>query len=98
MRATPIPQIHSPISKGGASDVGARACDFGPAALVFINNDLDMYHDETDTPARAQTSALNEELGQVRPNWAVMLATRLTLPLPYPPSRFSTSSATRQER
>eukprot|EP00043_Microstomoeca_roanoka_P004522 m.50266 g.50266 ORF g.50266 m.50266 type:complete len:1089 (-) comp12533_c0_seq3:442-3708(-) len=35
-------------------------------ALVFINNDLDMYHDETDTPARARTSALNEELGQVQ--------------------------------
>ncbi|EDQ89125.1 uncharacterized protein MONBRDRAFT_8524 [Monosiga brevicollis MX1] len=35
-------------------------------ALVFINNDLDMYHEESDTPPRAQTSALNEELGQVQ--------------------------------
>eukprot|EP00055_Hartaetosiga_balthica_P013214 m.66930 g.66930 ORF g.66930 m.66930 type:complete len:1162 (+) comp8199_c0_seq1:30-3515(+) len=35
-------------------------------ALVFINNDMDMYHEETDTPARARTSALNEELGQVQ--------------------------------
>ena len=35
------------------------------AALVFINNDMDMYHAESDTPAQAQTSALNEELGQV---------------------------------
>eukprot|EP00730_Choanoeca_flexa_P004838 TRINITY_DN11817_c0_g1_i2.p1 TRINITY_DN11817_c0_g1~~TRINITY_DN11817_c0_g1_i2.p1 ORF type:complete len:1157 (+),score=344.14 TRINITY_DN11817_c0_g1_i2:140-3610(+) len=34
-------------------------------ALIFINNDLDIYHAESDTPARAQTSALNEELGQV---------------------------------
>lgn len=33
-------------------------------AIVFINNDLDMYHEETDTPPLARTSALNEELGQ----------------------------------
>lgn len=31
----------------------------------FINNDLNMYHHETDKPARARTSNLNEELGQV---------------------------------
>ncbi|KYQ90192.1 P-type ATPase [Tieghemostelium lacteum] len=31
----------------------------------FINNDLDMYHSESDTPALARTSNLNEELGQV---------------------------------
>ncbi|CAL5188826.1 unnamed protein product [Lathyrus oleraceus] len=31
----------------------------------FINNDLHMYHYETDTPALARTSNLNEELGQV---------------------------------
>ncbi|KAH9552613.1 hypothetical protein CY35_09G075500 [Sphagnum magellanicum] len=31
----------------------------------FINNDLKMYHDETDKPASARTSNLNEELGQV---------------------------------
>jgi phospholipid-translocating ATPase len=31
----------------------------------FINNDLNMYHAETDSPARARTSNLNEELGQV---------------------------------
>jgi phospholipid-transporting ATPase len=31
----------------------------------FINNDLRMYHTETNTPALARTSNLNEELGQV---------------------------------
>ncbi|KAJ0250619.1 hypothetical protein HA466_0139290 [Hirschfeldia incana] len=31
----------------------------------FINRDLHMYHAETDTPASARTSNLNEELGQV---------------------------------
>ena len=31
----------------------------------FINSDLEMYHEETDTPALARTSNLNEELGQV---------------------------------
>ena len=32
---------------------------------IFINQDLDMYCEETDTPAHARTSNLNEELGQV---------------------------------
>lgn len=32
---------------------------------VFINQDLHMYYEETDKPARARTSNLNEELGQV---------------------------------
>jgi phospholipid-transporting ATPase len=31
----------------------------------FINRDLDMYHDVTDTSAKARTSSLVEELGQV---------------------------------
>ncbi|XP_060196781.1 phospholipid-transporting ATPase 3-like isoform X2 [Lycium barbarum] len=31
----------------------------------FINNDLRMYHAESNTPAQARTSNLNEELGQV---------------------------------
>ncbi|KAG5522348.1 hypothetical protein RHGRI_034508 [Rhododendron griersonianum] len=31
----------------------------------YINNDLHMYHFETNTPALARTSNLNEELGQV---------------------------------
>lgn len=31
----------------------------------FINNDIQMYHPETDQPARARTSNLNEELGQI---------------------------------
>ncbi|KAF3431364.1 hypothetical protein FNV43_RR26095 [Rhamnella rubrinervis] len=31
----------------------------------FINKDLHMYHSETNTPALARTSNLNEELGQV---------------------------------
>ena len=34
-------------------------------ALVFINRDQAMYHEETDTPALARTSNLNEELGMV---------------------------------
>lgn len=34
-------------------------------ALVFINRDRAMYHEETDTPALARTSNLNEELGMV---------------------------------
>ncbi|XP_044737082.1 probable phospholipid-transporting ATPase IA isoform X2 [Chrysoperla carnea] len=33
---------------------------------IFINMDLQMYHEETDTPAMARTSNLNEELGQVK--------------------------------
>lgn len=32
---------------------------------VFINQDLQMYYEEGDKPARARTSNLNEELGQV---------------------------------
>lgn len=33
---------------------------------IFINWDLDMYYEPTDTPAMARTSNLNEELGQVQ--------------------------------
>lgn len=33
----------------------------------YINNDLYMYHAESNTPAQARTSNLNEELGQVMP-------------------------------
>ncbi|KAF6779665.1 hypothetical protein AHF37_00862 [Paragonimus kellicotti] len=33
---------------------------------LFLNWDLDMYDPDTDTPAMARTSNLNEELGQVR--------------------------------
>lgn len=33
---------------------------------IFINWDQDMYHAESDTPAVARTSNLNEELGQVK--------------------------------
>ncbi|GMN42516.1 hypothetical protein TIFTF001_011718 [Ficus carica] len=32
---------------------------------IFINHDQDMYDEETDKPAHARTSNLNEELGQV---------------------------------
>ena len=32
----------------------------------FINWDIDMYHKETDTPALARTSNINEELGQIK--------------------------------
>ncbi|KAH9609171.1 hypothetical protein KSS87_002397 [Heliosperma pusillum] len=34
-------------------------------SIKFINNDLNMYHVESNTPASARTSNLNEELGQV---------------------------------
>ncbi|KAK9845741.1 hypothetical protein WJX81_001079 [Elliptochloris bilobata] len=34
-------------------------------AFLFINSDRNMYHTETDTPASARTSNLNEELGMV---------------------------------
>lgn len=33
---------------------------------IFINFDSEMYHEETDTPAMARTSNLNEELGMVK--------------------------------
>uniref|UniRef100_A0AAY4AQT0 Phospholipid-transporting ATPase n=1 Tax=Denticeps clupeoides TaxID=299321 RepID=A0AAY4AQT0_9TELE len=33
---------------------------------LFINWDVEMYYPETDTPAMARTSNLNEELGQVK--------------------------------
>ena len=32
---------------------------------VLINSDLDMYYDQTDTPANCRTSSLVEELGQI---------------------------------
>ncbi|XP_011498077.1 PREDICTED: probable phospholipid-transporting ATPase IA [Ceratosolen solmsi marchali] len=32
---------------------------------IFINMDIELYHAETDTPAMARTSNLNEELGMV---------------------------------
>ncbi|CAI9096335.1 OLC1v1032445C2 [Oldenlandia corymbosa var. corymbosa] len=32
---------------------------------MFINQDINMYYEETDKPAHARTSNLNEELGQV---------------------------------
>lgn len=31
----------------------------------FMNNDLEMYHAETDTPFQVRTMSLNEELGQI---------------------------------
>ncbi len=34
--------------------------------MKFINGDRDMYDAETDTPALARTSNLNEELGQIQ--------------------------------
>ncbi|XP_033111210.1 phospholipid-transporting ATPase IB-like [Anneissia japonica] len=37
---------------------------FGQA--LFINSDIEMYHEDTDTPAQARTSNLNDELGQVK--------------------------------
>lgn len=35
-------------------------------SMLFIAADREMYHAETDTPALARTSNLNEELGMVR--------------------------------
>ncbi|KAF2453146.1 hypothetical protein BDY21DRAFT_293484 [Lineolata rhizophorae] len=32
---------------------------------MFFLNDIDMYHEESDTPFEARTSTINEELGQV---------------------------------
>ncbi len=32
---------------------------------MFMMQDLDMYHEETDTPARVRTMNLNEDLGQI---------------------------------
>ena len=32
----------------------------------FIGQDIEMYHEETDTPAKARTSTLSEELGQIQ--------------------------------
>lgn len=34
-------------------------------STLFVFEDLQMYHAESDTPALARTSNLNEELGQV---------------------------------
>ncbi|GMH77774.1 hypothetical protein TrST_g13861 [Triparma strigata] len=34
--------------------------------VVLINNDKEMYHEDTDTPTNARTSNLVEELGQVK--------------------------------
>ncbi len=31
----------------------------------FINQDLDMFDEDLETPAKARTSNLNEELGQI---------------------------------
>ncbi|KAL0584012.1 hypothetical protein ABG067_006109 [Albugo candida] len=31
----------------------------------WMNNDVEMYHEETDTPCQVQTMSLNEELGQI---------------------------------
>lgn len=33
--------------------------------LLLLNSDLDMYHEETDTPARCNTNTILENLGQV---------------------------------
>ncbi|CAG8497904.1 12942_t:CDS:2 [Ambispora leptoticha] len=35
------------------------------AQTYFINNDIQMYHEPSDTPAEARTSTINEDLGQV---------------------------------
>ena len=37
----------------------------GFACVLFSPQDVEMYYSETDTPAMARTSNLNEELGQV---------------------------------
>ena len=35
-------------------------------AQMYLLNDIDMYHKETDTPLEARTSTINEDCGQVR--------------------------------
>jgi P-type E1-E2 ATPase len=35
------------------------------AMSFLIGWDLQMYHEESDTPAKARTTTLNEELGQI---------------------------------
>lgn len=35
------------------------------AQIVFLNDDIDMYHEETNTPLEARTSTINEDLGQI---------------------------------
>ena len=45
-------------------------------SLVFIGLDRSMYHAETDTPAVARTSNLNEELGMVN----TILSDKVTTP------------------
>lgn len=37
-----------------------------PVQAIFINFDVEMYHAESNTPAMARTSNLNEELGMVK--------------------------------
>ena len=32
---------------------------------IIMSKDLEMYHEDTDTPANVRSSALNEELGQI---------------------------------
>lgn len=36
-----------------------------PRQSWFMDQDLDMYHEESDTPSRVRTMNLNEDLGQV---------------------------------
>jgi len=43
-----------------------ESCNVYMQAVKFINGDLEMYDAETDTPALARTSNLNEELGQIQ--------------------------------
>jgi hypothetical protein len=42
------------------------------AQAYFISTDIEMYYPLTNTPARARTSNLNEELGQVCVSCAVL--------------------------
>lgn len=37
--------------------------------LYFMDQDLDMYHEPTDTPSKVRTMNLNEDLGQVSVYW-----------------------------
>ena len=34
--------------------------------MILLQWDIDMYHEESNTPAEAHTATLNEELGQVK--------------------------------
>lgn len=65
--ATCVPQVSSrrwvPSEKGKRGLSCKRQC---VQAKEFIDKDREMYYRQTNTPALARTSNLNEELGQIQ--------------------------------